>query len=213
MTELAALSDVPSELCLLSPRSLSILNDLAREDVHELARYAVVKTLGGYVPVGPESDDSELVDDYAEAVELELIPMTLPISLATFVNGTAYLQPFIPGCESVQCEVVNYTSIAGGSIVIYNTAVPSGHLDVVEWIAAMFSGTATNKRMQTFAVVGASTVLLDDITPAVTQSYRFVHGPITLPAAAKIGLYISGMNAGDSLTLQTHARRVSLTAV
>ena len=180
--------------------------------MHELARYAVTKTLGGYVPVAPESDDSELVDDYAEALELELIPMSLPIPVVTFVNGVAYLQPFIPGCETVQCQVVDYTSIAGGSIVIYNTAVPSGYLDVLEWITAMFSGTATNKRMQTFMVVGASTVLLDDITPAVTQSYRFVHGPITLPAGAKIGLYMSGMNAADSITLKTHARRVALTA-
>lgn len=123
MQELAGLSDVPDKLLLLSERSLSILNDLVRIDAAFYARYAQDISDGGYTPVAAGTADAVLVDEYVNALQLEVLPVSPEIKLLTRLGSGFVYQNYVPGFGENEAVSIGGVSLGGGT-VYWDSLVP-----------------------------------------------------------------------------------------
>ena len=212
MPALALLSDVPLELLLVSPRSLGILNNLAAEDVHELARYAISSSSAGYVPVEPDSADADLVEAYANALELELVPLTVPILVATSIAGVPYKQPWQPGVEGMACQSVDVTASMVGNLSAYTTTVPAGKLDQLTGLSCTFLGNTAGISLQIFIMLSGSAYHL--VVPATVTSgaWLFWNGYRAMPAGSYVQALVSNAHVGDRVIIGAYATRCALVA-
>ncbi len=75
ISKVASLSDEPTNIRLLSDRSLYILQNLSLEDVTFLSRYGEILTNGFYLPVEPGSLEEADVEDAVDLIRRDLNSM------------------------------------------------------------------------------------------------------------------------------------------
>jgi hypothetical protein len=99
ISTVAALSDEPTNIRLLSDRSLYILQNLSQEDVTFLSRYGEILTGGWYLPVLAGSPEASDVEDAVDLIRRDLNSMGVEELLACIcaTNETLVEQGAVAG--------------------------------------------------------------------------------------------------------------------
>lgn len=87
----AALSDEPNNIRLLSDRSLYILQNLSQEEVTFLSRYGTLETGDFYLPVLAGTPDASVVEDAIDLVRRDLNSMAIDELLECICEGLGNL--------------------------------------------------------------------------------------------------------------------------
>ena len=114
--QVALLSDVASNMRLLSDRSLYILQNLSGEDVTFLSRYGEIETGGYYLPVEAGSDDAETVYDAVNLIRRDLNDMTVEDTLACICEQLKGIAGAISAAQtgSEECSIGSDVETSNG---------------------------------------------------------------------------------------------------
>lgn len=113
----AALSDVASNIRLLSDRSLYILQNLSGEDVTFLSRYGEIETGGFYLPVQEGSPEAETVYDAINLIRRDLNDMTVETALECICEQLESIAASISAAqgESATCTIGSDVETSDGT--------------------------------------------------------------------------------------------------
>lgn len=201
LTELAGLSDVPDQLLLVSERTLSILDDLARYDVELRTRYAVALGLDEFEPPAYDTADDAAMRGYVSNLQLELVPMSAQVILTVQDDSGVLLQPFIPG------YLANLAATLGGSATSlvdhrFDSVVPAaGEVWRIEFMSCYYVGAGNAVVLQAEAKHSGTYYPLAKQGPAGNGVLYIWPVPVTIGYPDLLTFHVSGGGASETAYL------------